>query len=68
MNKKFLNTIILIIIFVIVLYFVRNKYQEFNINKAVSACVLAQVQISENFDKNVAKKKCEEEIQKSIKK
>jgi len=66
MNKKFLNIVIFIIISVILLYFARNNYKEFNINKTISACVLAKKQTSTNFDKDLAKKKCEEDIKKSL--
>ena len=68
MNKKILNYIIFIIIAVILLYFARNNYKDFNINKAISACLLAEKQTSKNFDKNLAKKKCEEDINKSVNK
>tara|TARA_Y100001936_G_C15703853_1_gene472399 strand:- start:112 stop:315 length:204 start_codon:yes stop_codon:yes gene_type:complete len=66
MNKKILNYIIFIIIAVILLYFARTNYRDFNINKAISACVLAKKQTSKNFDKNTVRKKCEEEILASI--
>ena len=66
MNKKILNYLIFIIISLILLYFARNNYREFNINKAISACVLAKSQTSENFDRDLAKKKCEEDINRSI--
>ena len=66
MNKKILNYLIFIIIASILLYFARNNYKEFNINKAISACVLAQSQTSENFNKELAKKECEEKIKKSL--
>ena len=68
MNKKFLNTILFIIISVILLYFARNNYKDFNLNKAVSACILAQKQTSQNFDTNLVRKKCEEKIKKSTNK
>ena len=68
MNKKILNYIIFIIIASILLYFARNNYRDFNINKAISACVLAQKQTSDNFEKNAAKKKCEDDIKNSLKK
>ena len=68
MNKKFLNYIIFIIISVILLYFARNNYKDFNLNKAVSACILAQKQTSQNFDMDLVRKKCEEKIKKSINK
>jgi len=66
MNKKLLNYLLFLIIALILLYFARNNYKEFNINKAISACILAQKQTSTNFDKDIVRKKCEEEIQKSI--
>ncbi len=66
MNKKILNYIIFIIIATILLYFARNNYREFNINKAISACILAKTQTSDNFDKDLVKKKCEEDIKKSL--
>ncbi len=64
MNKKFLKTILFIIISVILLYFARNNYKDFNLNKAVSACILAQKQTSQNFDMDLVRKKCEEKIKK----
>ena len=66
MNKKILNYIIFIIIASILLYFARNNYRDFNINKAISACVLAKTKTSTNFDKDLVKKKCEEDIRKSL--
>ena len=59
MNKKIQNYLIFIIIAIILLYFARNNYRDFNINKAISACILAQKQTTENFDKDLVKKNCE---------
>ena len=67
MNKKILNYLLFIIIAIILLYFARNNYRDFNINKAISACVLAKKQTDVNFDKDLTKKNCEEEIRESIK-
>ena len=66
MNKKILNYVIFIIIAVILLYFARNNYRDFNINKTISACVLAKMQTNKNTDKDLVKKKCEEEILQSL--
>ena len=66
MNKKLLNYLLFIIIALILLYFARNNYRDFNINKAISACVLAKKQNSSNFDKDLVKKQCEEDIRKSL--
>ena len=68
MNKKILNYIIFITIALILLYFARNNYKDFNINKAISACVLAKMQTNGNTNKDLVKKKCEEKIRKSINK
>ena len=66
MNKKILNYLIFIIIAIILLYFARHNYRDFNINKTISACVLAKKQNSTNFDKDLVKKQCEEDIRKSL--
>ncbi len=66
MNKKLLNYLLFIIIASILLYFARNNYKEFNINKTISACILAKKQTSTNFDKDLVKKKCKEDIKKSL--
>lgn len=68
MNKKFLNTILFIIISVILLYFARNSFKEFNSKKVISACILAKKQTSQNFDMDIVRKECEKKIQKSINK
>mgnify|MGYP001323380016 CR=1 FL=1 len=64
MNKKILNIVVFIIVSTILLYFARNNYKEFNLKKAVSACILAQKQKSQSFDKDVVKKECEAKINK----
>ncbi len=66
MNKKILNYLIFIIIALILLYFARNNYRDFNINKTISHCVLAKMQTNKNIDKDLVKKKCEEEILQSL--
>ena len=66
MNKKILNYLLFIIIALILLYFARNNYRDFNINKTISACVLAKTQTYKNIDKDLVKKKCEEEILQSL--
>jgi len=68
MNKKLLNYLLFLIIALILLYFARNNYKEFNINKAISACILAQKQTSTNFDKDEVEKECEDKIYKSVNK
>ena len=66
MNKKILNYLIFIIIASILLYFARNNYRDFNINKAISACILAKKTTSANLDTDLVRKECEEDIKKSL--
>ena len=57
----------LIIFGVIVLYIFQTKYSDYNLNKTISACIVAQKQTSKSFDLKQAKKYCEEEIKKRLK-
>ena len=66
MNNNF-KMVALIIFGVIVLYIFQIKYGDHNLNKTISACVVAQKQTSKSFDLKQAKKFCEEEIKKSLK-
>ena len=63
---------ILIIVFIIVaaiaLLFIRTKYSDYNLEKTVSACVMAKKQTSKSSDQEKAKKYCEEAIKKQLKK
>jgi len=56
----------LIIFGVIVLYIFQTKYSDHNLNKTISACVIAQKQTSKLFDLKKAKKFCAEKIKKSL--
>ena len=66
MNNN-LKMVALIIFGVIVLYIFQTKYSDHNLNKTISACVVAQKQTSTSYDLKQAKKFCEEEIKKSLK-
>ena len=66
MNNN-LKMIAIIIFGAIVLYLFQTKYSEHNLNKTISACILAQKQTSKSFDLKQSKKFCEEEIKKSVK-
>jgi len=65
MNNN-LKMIGLIIFGVIVLYIFQIKYSDHNLNKSISACVVAKKQTSKSFDLKKAKKFCGEEIKKQI--
>ena len=62
-----LKMIALIVFGVIVLYIFQIKYSDHNLNKSISACIVAQKQTSKSFDLKQAKKLCQEEITKSVK-
>tara|TARA_Y100000590_G_scaffold284992_1_gene320766 strand:+ start:6117 stop:6320 length:204 start_codon:yes stop_codon:yes gene_type:complete len=66
--KKNIKFILFIIIGIIALYFSRVNYADYSKNKSISACVLAQKNKSKNMKVEEAKKYCEEEINKKIKK
>ena len=58
---------IAIIIFgIIVLFIFQIKYSDHNLNKSISACIVAQKQTSKSFDLKQAKKLCKEEVTKSV--
>ena len=59
--------IAVIIIGIILLYIFRMQNSDYNLNRTISACVVAQKKTSESFDKKQAKKFCTEEIKKNIK-
>tara|TARA_B100001123_G_C14899917_1_gene863382 strand:- start:356 stop:547 length:192 start_codon:yes stop_codon:yes gene_type:complete len=59
MKKKFL-----FVFFVAICMFVIFKYSDHNLNRTVSACMVAQKQTSESFDAEKARKFCKEEIEK----
>ena len=66
MNNN-LKMIALIIFGVIVLYIFQIKYSDYNLNKSISACIVAQKLTSKSFDLKQVKKRCQEEITKSVK-
>ena len=70
MNSNF-KMAALIIFGVIILYIFQTKYSDHNLNKTISACVVAQKQTSKSLDKSFnlkrSKKFCEKEIRKSLK-
>ena len=65
MNNN-LKMIGLIIFGVIVLYLFQINSNH-NLNKSISACVVAKKQTSKSFDLKQAKKFCKEEINKQLK-
>ena len=67
MNNN-LKMIALIIFGVIVLYIFQIKYSDHNLNKSISACIVAQKQTSKSFNLEESKKFCKDKITKSLNK
>ena len=59
-----IKKIILFVIFLVIGMFVIFKYSDYNLNRTIDACMVAQKQTSETFDSEKAKKLCKEEIKK----
>ncbi len=59
--------IILIIFFGIIALYVFNINSDHNLNKSISACIVAQKKTSESFDPVKAKNFCKEKVKKMIK-
>ena len=62
--KSKTKNIILLIVGIVFLLVTRTMFKEHNLKKTISACIVAQKQISESFDPEKAKKICEKRIQK----
>ena len=62
--KNTISKLAFILVILIVLYFLRTGFTEYNLKKTISACILAKKQTSKTFDLQKAKKFCEEEINK----
>ena len=63
---SFLKFIIILIgIISIYFYFFKEKFSEYNLDKSISACIVAQRQTSESFDLEKSKKYCEETVRKA---
>ena len=56
----------LIIVGIIILYIFNLKNNDYNFNKTVSACMVAQKRMSKSLNAEEAKKFCEEQIKKMI--
>ena len=58
--------IVLIIFGIIVLFIFQIKNSDYNLNRTISACMVAQKKTSKSYDKEQARKFCKEEIKKTI--
>ena len=60
--------IALIIFGIIVLFIFQIKNSDHNLNKSISACIVAQKQTSKSFDLEESKKFCKDKITKRLNK
>tara|TARA_B100001123_G_scaffold350225_1_gene400574 strand:+ start:2020 stop:2223 length:204 start_codon:yes stop_codon:yes gene_type:complete len=61
-----IKEILFLIIAIILLYLVSNKYNDYSLNKSISACVIAQKNTSKSKNIEEIKKYCEKEIKKKL--
>tara|TARA_B100000029_G_scaffold300729_1_gene293647 strand:- start:526 stop:729 length:204 start_codon:yes stop_codon:yes gene_type:complete len=65
MKYNFLKFILILLgMIAIYLFFFEEKFSAYNLKKSISACVVAQKQLSESFDLEKSKKYCEEQVKK----
>ena len=64
MLKRNLVRIFVILFAVIIIYFLKDNFTEYNLSKSISACVMAQKKTSKSFDLKKSKKFCEEQVRK----
>ena len=62
--KKNALKLIIILIGIILIYLAKTNFSEYNLEKSISACVVAQKRTSESFDLEKSKKHCEERVRK----
>ena len=63
MKNKIL-TVISVIVGIIILFLVRNIFSDYNLNKTIAACILAQKQTSNSFNIEEAEQICVDRIRK----
>ena len=63
MEKTF-KLIIFILVGIILIYFLKTNFTEYNLEKSINACIVAQKRTSETFDLGKAKKYCDEQVRK----
>ena len=63
MKDKILKLTV-ILLGIVIIYFLKTNFSEYNLNKAISACVVAQKRTTESFDLEKSKKYCEEQVKK----
>ena len=67
MKRNLLKFIIILLgIFAVYFYFLKDKFSGHNLKKSIQACVIAQKRTSETFDLEKSKKYCKDQVKKQI--
>ena len=64
LSKYNILKLLFILFVIIIIYFLRTHFSEYNLKRTISACILAQKGTSESFNLEESKKYCEEEVKK----
>ena len=67
LSKYNILKLLFILFVIIIIYFLRTHFSEYNLKRTISACILAQKQNSETFDLEKAKTFCEKNIKQNLK-
>ena len=62
--KKIIPKVIFIVVAIVLIYFLKTNFAEYNISKSISACIAAQKKTSKSFNLEESKKYCEKEVRK----
>ena len=63
--KKNLLKIAFVLFVILIIYFIRTNFAQYNLEKSISACILGQKQKSQSFNLEEAQKFCEKKIRKT---
>ena len=66
--KNKIITIVFIIAAIVALSLVRSMYSDYNLERTIQACIVAQKQTSKSFNLDESREYCKKEIKKNVQK
>jgi len=60
-----MKKLFLVLFAILIIYFLKTNFAQYNLEKSISACILGQKQKSELFNLEEAQKFCEKKIRKT---
>tara|TARA_Y100000817_G_C16382140_1_gene335202 strand:+ start:133 stop:339 length:207 start_codon:yes stop_codon:yes gene_type:complete len=66
--KNKIITIVFIIVAIVALSLVRSMYSDYNLERTIQACIVAQKQTSKSFNLEESREYCKKEIKKNVQK